>query len=71
MKRSYNEIEKKAQYFSEHRTKCKCGHTMLITSKDGKDICRWCHNYAFINEDAERKYRQEEFKKTLRRELNE
>ena len=71
IKRSYSEIEKNAKHFTEHSTKCRCGHTMLIVSKDGKALCTHCHNYVFINEDVEKKYRLEEFKKTLRRELNE
>lgn len=63
------EIEKKYKYFTDNSIKCKCGHSLLITSKDGKALCTHCHRYVFANEEIERNYRREEFKKTIRREL--
>ena len=71
IRRTYSEIEKKARHFTEHSTKCKCGHTMLITTKDGKLLCKHCHEYAFINKKAELMYRNKEKLMKLRRELNE
>lgn len=65
------EIEKQHKFYTEHRTLCKCGHSLLIYTKDGKAICKKCHRYVFANEEIERKYRREEFKKTLKRRLNE
>lgn len=63
-------IEKSRQYFSEHATRCKCGHTMLIISKDGKKLCPYCKEFVFINKEAEIKYRNKEALIKARRELN-
>lgn len=55
-----SETEKQHQAFTNHSTKCKCGHTMLIASKDGKKLCKHCHNYVFVNKKAEIMYRTKE-----------
>lgn len=57
------------RFFTENSTKCKCGHTILITSKEGYRLCNWCHRYVFKNKEIEKKYRKEEFVKTLKREI--
>lgn len=64
-----SDIEKQHQVFTEHRTKCQCGHTMLISSKDGKQLCRYCHRYVFVNKEAELKYRNKEQIAKLKKEL--
>ena len=64
-----SEIEKYHQAVSKYRKVCKCGHSVLITSKDGKELCTHCHKYVFATPEAEKKYRKEEFIKTLKREL--
>ena len=64
-----SEIEKKHEFVTEHMTKCKCGHSLLITSKDGKQLCNWCKQYAFVNEEAEKKYREKELLNKLKGEL--
>ena len=64
-----SEIEKRHEFITEHMTKCKCGHSVLITSKDGKELCNWCKRYVFASKEIEEKYRKEEFIKTLKREL--
>lgn len=69
IRRTYSEIEKKAQHFSEHRTKCKCGHSILIATKDGKKLCKWCHEYAFVNKEAEIRYRNKEALLKAKKEL--
>lgn len=51
--------------------KCKCGHTMLIINKKGRMICKHCQNMVFVNKKLETEYRKNEFKKRLRRKLNE
>ena len=62
-------IEKKHQFATDHKTTCKCGHTMVIYSKDGKMICRWCKRWCFVNEEAEKKYREKELINKLKGEL--
>lgn len=51
--------------------KCKCGHNITIANEKGYRVCRWCKHLVFANEEIERRYRQDEFKKRLRRKLNE
>ena len=59
-----SEIEKEHQYYTEHRVLCKCGHSMLVTSKDGKELCTFCGQYVFATPKLEFKYR---IKEKLRR----
>ena len=58
------------KYFEERnklKRKCKhCGHTQAIPLWIEKQVCDWCKNYIFINEDKEKKYR---FKEKLFREM--
>ena len=68
--KTMKEIDNEARYFTDNRIKCKCGHSLLITSKDGKELCTWCNNYAFINKEAELKYKNKAQIEKLRRELN-
>lgn len=56
----YSNVEKQHQAFTTHSTRCKCGHSMLIATKDGKRLCRYCGEYVFINKEAELKFRNKE-----------
>lgn len=67
--KSLAEIDKLYHYYTENRILCKCGHSVVITSKDGKKLCTFCHRYVFANEELEKKYRKEEFIKTLKTRL--
>ena len=67
----YKEIKAQSEFFTEHATRCKCGHTILITSKDGKELCRYCRKYVFVNKEAELKYRNKEALIKAKRELEE
>ena len=69
--KTMKEIDDEARYFTDNRVKCSCGHSLLITSKDGKALCKWCHHYAFISKEAEIRYRNKEALLKARRELNE
>ena len=51
--------------------KCKCGHNITINNAKGYKVCMWCKRLVFANEEIERNYRQDEFKKRMRRKLNE
>lgn len=48
-------LEEKYKY----KYTCKCGHKVYIypCSKKNKVLCDWCHNYVFINQHEEAKYR--------------
>lgn len=47
------------------KTKCSCGHSILIPNKKDRHICSWCGNYVFKNKQAEFKYK---FKENLMKE---
>lgn len=51
--------------------KCKCGNSTTIANKKGYRVCRWCKNLVFADKHIEQQYRKDEFKKRLRRKLNE
>ena len=61
------EIYKEHDLFTKYRTKCKCGHSILITSRDGKELCKWCNNYVFATPELEKKYRLKEVLNKIRR----
>lgn len=61
-----SEIEKYHQAVSKYRKICKCGHSVLITSKDGKQLCTFCKNYVFATPELERQYRLNEIKNKLK-----
>ena len=58
----FREVELQAEYFTDHRTKCKCGHSVLITNKSGKQLCKWCGRYVFATPELEKEYRIKEIK---------
>ena len=47
------------------RTKCSCGHSVIIPSRKDRTICSWCGNYVFRNKQDEFRYR---FKENLLKE---
>lgn len=51
--------------------KCKCGSSTTIANKKGYRVCKRCKNLVFVNIHIEHQYRKDEFKKRLRRKLNE
>ena len=54
--------------YEKVKYECKhCGHKMVIPYKKNKQLCSWCHNYVFINEQEEFKYRLEEKRKRVER----
>ena len=61
-------VEKEHNFFTEHSTKCKCGHTLLITEKKGYKLCRFCKRYVFATKEIEIKYRNKEALMKYRRE---
>lgn len=57
---SDKEIQQIYEDKQRFRVKCKCGHTVTILDPKGYQICSWCRNYAFINDQVEFEYRMKE-----------
>jgi hypothetical protein len=53
---NYREDTKKIDFYTKNSTKCKCGHTNFLGSRD-KIICSWCNRYIFKNKRIEFMYR--------------
>lgn len=53
----------KNEYYSQYKVKCKCGHTLIISPKIGKQLCNHCGHYAYIDKKLE-------FKDKLKKEIN-
>lgn len=49
------------------KKKCKCGHTVVITNKFKRKICRWCGRMVYLNEEDKKR---DNFKLEMRRILN-
>ncbi len=63
--KSYKEIEKLATFYRYNRVKCKCGHSVLVTEKNGKQLCTWCNRYVFATPELEKEYRLKEIKNRI------
>ena len=61
----FKEIEKQAKFYTNNRIKCKCGHSVLVTSKSGKQLCSWCKRYVFATPELEKEYRLKELKNKI------
>ena len=53
---SYVEDSKKIDFYTKNSTKCRCGHTNFLGSRE-KIVCSWCNKYVFKNERDEFIYR--------------
>ena len=71
--RKYNatndELVKIMEDMTKARKICKCGHSVLLTSRDNKQICGWCGEYVFKDKKAEFEYRMKEKQLRERRNL--
>ena len=48
-----NDVAVKAQYYSQFKVKCQCGHTLVISPKIGKLLCNHCGNYVYSDKKLE------------------
>ena len=39
------------QCYSEYRTICKCGHSVVVDPKIGKKLCSFCGHYVYSDKD--------------------
>lgn len=57
---STKEYKKLTEEYDKVKYTCKCGHRVVIPYNKEKNICSWCHNYVFKNNQEEFKYRLKE-----------
>jgi hypothetical protein len=53
---NYKKDKVDLDFYTKNSTKCKCGHTNFLGSRD-KVICSWCNRYVFKNKRIEFMYR--------------
>lgn len=68
LKRYGETYQKISEALEPYKTKCECGHVVVITNRNKKKICRWCGRMVYLY--AEDKKRND-FKVEMRRLLNE
>ena len=59
---NYKKDKVRLDFYTKNSTKCKCGHTNFLGSRD-KVICSWCNRYVFKNKRIEFMYRVGELMK--------
>lgn len=63
---SYKDIEKLAKYKTNHKVKCKCGHSMFF--KRDYHICTWCGKRVYKDDKTKFKYELNKLLKKKNRE---
>lgn len=53
-------IEKLDKSITDCTIKCKCGHSIVITPRTEKTLCKHCGYYVFRNKEDEFKFRLKE-----------
>ena len=53
---NYREDSRRIDFYTKNSTKCKCGHTNFLGSRE-KIICSWCGMLVFKNKRIEFMYR--------------
>ena len=56
----YKEMKLKLEDIAKTSYKCRFGHTVVITNKDGRAICNHCHKWVFKDKKTEFEYRVKE-----------
>lgn len=59
-KRDYDHayvIKYDERYITSVSRKCKCGHTVSIFNRNGREICKWCGRLVFIDKKYEFLYK--------------
>lgn len=57
---TYKAIEKYHKIATNNSVKCKCGHSMKITNKYKRQICRWCGHWVYKDKKTEFEYKLKE-----------
>jgi RNase P subunit RPR2 len=58
---TFKEIEKMHDIASTYSVKCECGHTVLVSNRYKRIICKWCGRWVYANKEAKRQYEGQEF----------
>ncbi|MBR1653698.1 MAG: hypothetical protein IJ690_07605 [Clostridia bacterium] len=53
----WESIRKYDEKIADKKTKCKCGHTILIPNNMTHILCSWCGQYVFKHNKDEFEYR--------------
>ena len=59
--------KKMTEALKEVNVKCICGHSINITNRYKRKICRWCGRMVYLNEDDKKR---NDFKLEMRKILN-
>lgn len=54
------EFKRMTDEYDKVKYRCTCGHRVIIPARVDKQICSWCGNYVFKNNQEEFKYRLKE-----------
>lgn len=54
------EYERMTEEYDKVKYRCKCGHRVIITSKQDKNLCDWCGHWVFKNKKDEFMFRVKE-----------
>ena len=49
---TFKEIEKMHDVASNYSVKCECGHTVLVSNRYKRVICKWCGRWVYANKEA-------------------
>lgn len=60
--RKKDDVEKHAEYMSQFKHKCKCGHNVYLSERHPRIICSWCKRMVYLD-------KKEEFRNTLKNAL--
>ena len=63
--RTYNwisnkDLRAKHRIITDLTVKCKCGHSIVFTSKADRVFCDWCGKYCYKDKQTEFKYKMQE-----------
>ena len=50
---------KKTEALQPYMKKCKCGHTLTITNKYGRKICKWCGRMIYLDDNRQKEHDEE------------
>ena len=64
---SFKEDLRLSEVLEPYKTKCDCGHVIIITNKYKRKICSWCGNMVYLHEEDKKR---NDFKLEMRRLLN-
>ncbi len=60
MKRFIDNDQKFCDAVAPYKKRCRCGHTMLVSKRKGKefDLCSWCGHRIYADDIKQQKYEE-------------